>query len=258
MTNSAQDDIRAQLDIYKGRLTLLIQRGLEVRDAIAADAAKVSALATARAWQQDCGTTVNELSGGSKSHWLARAFSEAFLVRESVESVPPAEIVVRLIGVLEQAIASLSREDAAELLASSDAPAPHRFDFVHDPELRPILEQAYSDGRCAMDEAKYDLALRTYAGILEAIVTDALQHRQKDGLLTGDLPEGSIGDWPFEARLAVAENAGLIGRGAARLPEVARKYRELDEKSRIAIAERDARVTGQVLHVIMRDLNPGR
>jgi hypothetical protein len=263
MTTSSNDDMREQIESYRGRLALLIRRGIEARDALAADPSDTTALLTLRKWQQDCGVTVNELSGGSKAHWLARAFSEAFLVRASqgaVEDVPPAEIVQRLIGVLEQSLASLSQDQFPASLSASQAPAPRRFDFVHNAELRPVLEQAYSDGRRAFDEGDYDLALRTYCGILEAIVTDALEQKRVRGSHAVGIPEGKIADWPFATRLKVAEQCGLIGRGHARLPAVARSYRDAygETESKLNVSERDARVTGQVLHVIMRDLNPGR
>src|ERR1035438_3492521 len=147
--------------------------------------------------------------------------------------------------------------------ALSQAPPPHRFDFVHDPELRPVLEEAYADSRRALEQADYDMALRTTCGILEAIVTDALEHHGLTVLAATGAPAGKIADWSFDTRLAVAERAGLIRGGCARLPAVARTYRdhtdaggESDPKT--TVSERDARVTGQVLHVVMRDLDPGR
>jgi hypothetical protein len=54
----------------------------------------------------------------------------------------------------------------------------------------------------------------------------------------------------------VAEKAGMIRGGCARLPAVARAYR--DNGAKAEISERDARTTGQVLNVVMRDLDPGR
>ena len=264
MSTPSNDDIQKQIETYRGRLALLIRRGLDARDALAADPTDATALVAVRIWQQDCGVTVNELSGGSKAHWLARAFSNAFLVRASeagtVEDVAPAEIAQRLIGVLEQALASLSREDFPSQPSASQAPAPRRFDFVHNPELRPVLEQAYTDGRRAFDEGDYDLALLTYCGILEAIVTDGLEQKRVSGLQAADVPEGKIADWSFETRLNVAEQSGLIGRGCARLPAVARSYRDAERETgpKLKAPAHDARVAGQVLHVIMRDLNPGR
>jgi hypothetical protein len=265
--NGMNETIGVQIAIYRGRLGDLIRRGLDVRDALFADPANPTALGNARIWQQDCGVVVNELSGGSKAHWLARGFSEAFLVRGSagvaVEGVAPAEIVKRLTGVLGQALASLSQDEAPSQLSASQAPAPRRFDFVHNPELRPVLEQAYTDGRRAFDEGDYDLALLSNCGILESIVTDALQQKGLGALQTADAPAVDIADWPFETRLAVAEQSGLIGRGCARLPELARRYRDLSDgqrerASKLGATQRDARITGQVLHVVMRDLNPGR
>jgi hypothetical protein len=242
---------------------------------LANDPANAEAMGAMRAWQEDCGVIVNQLSGGSKSHWLARSFSQAFLMRstngEAVTGAAPAEIVKRLNAVLEQAAATLTGmengSDAAAIAApsasSSVAPAPRRFEFVHNAELKPILEQAYLDSRAAIEQQDYDLALRTSCGVLEAIVTDALEHKGENALAGSDAPAGKIGDWPFETRLAVAERTGLIRGGCARLPASARTYREQTNSAgangaETKISERDARLAGQVLNVVMRDLDPGR
>ena len=278
------ENLRAQIETYLSHLDGLMRRGRELRDTLATDPSNPSAIAATRAWQEDCGVTINQLSGGSKAHWLARSFSEAFLLRSAaghaVEGAAPAEIVQRLLGVLEQAVATLSGMDGgkgpgftAHPSASSEAPPPRRFEFVHNPELRPVLEQAYIDSRHALGEGNYDLALRTSCGILEAIVTDALEHKGLSALAASSAPaaqlaEGKIAavkiaDWSFETRLAVAEGAGLIRSGCARLPAVARTYRDYTDAdggpgSKTTVSERDARVAGQVLRVVMRDLDPGR
>ena len=271
------ENLRAQIETYLSHLDGLMRRGRELHDTLATDPSNPSAIAATRAWQEDCGVTVNQLSGGSKAHWLARSFSEAFLLRSAaghaVEGAAPAEIVQRLLGVLEQAVATLSGMDGDKgpgvsgySSASSEAPPPRRFEFVHNPELRPVLEQAYIDSRRVLEEGNYDLALRTSCGILEAIVTDALEHKGLSALATtrapaAQLAEGKIADWSFETRLAVAEGAGLIRSGCARLPAVARTYRDYtdaDGGPKTTVSERDARVAGQVLHVVMRDLDPGR
>jgi hypothetical protein len=259
--------LQSQIEIYTRRLETLIERGREVRAALERDPASPNTLVGSRLWQQDCGVIINELSGGSKAHWLARAFSEAFLVRGSggsvIEAVSPVDIVNRLLEVLQQALASLSQDDALARMASSESPSPHRFDFVHNAELRPGLEQAYNDGRRVFDQGDYDLALLTYCGILEAMITDALEHNGFDELRNSDVIQEKIADWSFEKRISVAENLGLIRGGCARLPAIAQSYREListngQQRSQAGVSERDARVTGQVLHVVMRDLNPGR
>jgi hypothetical protein len=262
------ESLRAQIETYLSHLDGLIRRGSQVRNTLATDPSDGSAIAATRAWQEDCGVTINQLSGGSKAHWLARSFSEAFLMRSAdgraAEGAAPAQIVERLLGVLDQAVATLSRmDDGPVISASSEAPAPRRFEFVHNPELRPVVEQAYTDSRRAFEQQDYGLALLTSCGILEAIVTDALEHKGRGALGASGAPAGRISDWSFETRLAVAEKTGLIRSGCARLPAVARTYRDPADANnqsglKAAVSERHARQTGQVLHVIMRDLDPGR
>ena len=262
------ESLQAQIETYLTHLTGLIRRGQEVREELAKGSADSSVMAATRRWQEDCGVTINQLSGGSKAHWLARAFSQAFLMRSAdgraAEGASPVEIVESLLGVLDQAAASISQKDAGPVIAASaEAPPPHRFDFVYNPEIRPVVEQAYIEGRRAFEERRYELALLTYCGIVEAIITDALEHKGLVALIASGSPTQNISDWSFETRITVAERAGLIRGGCARLPAVARTYRDrMDAEGESdpngAISERDARVTGQVLHVIMRDLDPGR
>jgi hypothetical protein len=256
------ETLQAQIEIYLSQLNSLIRRGRDLRDLLAAVPSDAFAVTANRVWQQDIGVTINQLSGGSKAHWLARLFSQAFLVRdadvEATEEAAPEEIVTRLLGVLEQAVASLSRKDAAPVLSTSaEPPAPHRFEFVHDSEVRPVLEEAYRESRRALEQAHFDLSLRTSCGILEAIITDALGKKGLTALITSGAPAGKISDWSFDTRIAVAERVALIRNGCARLPAVARAYRDETEPSQ-TVTESDARRALQVLNVIIRDLDPGR
>ncbi len=262
------ESLRAQIETSLTRLDALIRRGRQLRETLATDPTSKSTIAATRAWHEECGAAIHQLSGGSKAHWLARSFSEAFLMRSAdgaaVEGTAPDVIVDRLLTVLEQAVTSLTRtDDGAIITASTQAPPPHRFDFVHNLELRPVLEQAYIDSRRALESGDYEMALLTSAGILESIVTDALEHKGLDAMAEAGMPAGKIADWSFEARLAVAEKMGIIRGGCARLPAPARAYRDVvdpvgEDGVKIAVSGRDARKTGQVLHVVMRDLNPGR
>jgi hypothetical protein len=258
-----EDSVRSQVETYLTHLGGLIRRGRELQAALDADPSDPSAIAAARRWHEDCGVTINQLSGGSKSHWLARSFSEAFLMRsangQAAEGAAQSEIVQRLLSVLDQAVATLSQmDDSSTASPPSQAPAPRRFEFVHNPDLRPVVEQAYTDSRRALDQQDYPLAMMTSCGILEAIVTDALEHKGLTSLVESGAPSEKISDWSFETRLTIAERAGLIRSGCARLPAIARAYRDDDGVVKTKITERDARVTGQVLHVVMRDLDPGR
>ena len=173
-----------------------------------------------------------------------------------------AEIIGRILdAVLMRAVASLT--DLNNGAAEDREAAPHRFDFVHDAPLRPVLEAAYAEGRRALEQGHFSAAFITACSLLEAVVTDALTRTDRRQLAICGAPAGSVTDWPFETRLAAAERAGLIRGGCARLPPRARRYRDLtgedgDLRAGVSISEREARLVGQVLHVIMRDLDPGR
>ena len=262
-TRSMDEGLHAQMESYLTRLDGLIRRGRQIRDVLATHPSDGSAIAAIRMWQEDCGVTINQLSGGSKAHWLARSFSEAFLMRSAsghaAAGAAPQEIAQRLLDVLERAVASLHSIGEGPVISPLSGPLPRRFEFVHNPELRPVVEQAYTESRRAFAEGDYNLAMRTSCGILEAIVTDALEHKGLRALTFWGAPAGEIGSWSFETRLAVAEKAELIRGGCARLPAAARRYRDPGESgTEVSVSERDAQLAGQVLHVVMRDLNPGR
>ena len=251
--------LQTQIETFQKQVDALIRRGHELHKHLAEDPSSISAIASIRLWQEHCGVAINQLSGGSKAHWLAKAFSEAFLLRgesgTAAEGAATERIVERLIGVLEQAKASLSRQDNPPMVTSTMEPTPRRFDFVHNADLRPVLEQAYAESRSALEAGEYDAAMRTSCGILEALVTDALEHKGLSALSALGAPAGKIAEWDFQTRLDMAEKAGLIRGGWVRLTEAARRYRE---ENGVAVQETDARRAGQVLNVIMRDLNPGR
>jgi len=239
----------AAIDAYLLHLDDVIGRGRQLCGTLRRAPEDREALAGARIWQHDCESIVTALSGGSKSHWLSRAYSDALLVRadgQALERADVGDIVDRIVGVLEQAARSLA---AAGSAASSPAepPPPHRFDFVHDRDLRPVLEQAYVESRDALERREFERALATTCGILEAIITDALAHVR--------YAAADIAALSFEDRIAAAERAGLITSACARLPPAARSYRDGGDRT---VVERDARMAGQVLHVVLRDLNPGR
>jgi len=198
----------AQIETYQTHLNGLMRRGRQLRETLEADPSDTAAITATRAWQEDCGVTINQLSGGSKAHWLARSFGGAFLKRSeggvAVVGAAQAEIVQRLLDVLDQAVSTLSQLDKGSIPSTSaQGPAPHHFDFVHNPDLRPVVEQAYNDSRRALEEEDYVQSMLMSCGILEAIVTDALEHKGLSVLAAYGLPAGKIADWSFNTRLAV-------------------------------------------------------
>ncbi|HJZ71230.1 MAG TPA: hypothetical protein VKE51_05785 [Vicinamibacterales bacterium] len=263
---------RDQRDLALRHLDALIRRGRELQQSSGATIA-VSGAGDLRGWQQQCAAAVTHLSGGSKAHWLSRAFSDALLVRSidgaAVAEAPPEEIVGRLVHVLEQARTALVQMDSASGLDLSNpensdaAPEPlRRFAFVHRRGLHAVLERTFADSRDAFDQGEFALALVLACGVLETIVTDALEHAASRAPLATDLDD-QLARMPFADRIAAAERAGLISGACRRLPPAALQYRELvDERgglrSDTVVLARDARAAGQVLRVVMRDLDPGR
>jgi hypothetical protein len=257
------EHLRNQRDTSVRQLEELMIRGHQIKNTRVVD--------VLRAWQQDCAAAINQLSGGSKAHWLSRAYSNAFLVRSTdggvVVEAEATEIVDRILRVLEQGVASLSQMDESAVggpqgppLHSGAAPRPRRFDFVHNADLRPVLEQAFDDSRAALERREFGLSLILSCGLIDALLTDALDHARSRDQASNGAP---LADWSFETRIAEAERVGLIRGGCARLPPVARTYRDLtdaegDLRPHVDVSECEARLAGQVLRVVMRDLDPGR
>jgi hypothetical protein len=229
-------------------LDRLAERGRQLRSSLDAEGSVAPALDAMRRWQSDVASTVNELSGGSKAHWLSKAFSAAYMIatpaggdRELVVEAPPTEIVARLLDVVAQARASLALVAAGA--APAEPSAPRRFEFVHDPAIRAVLEPAFLDGASAIETGDAERAFMTFCSVLEAVITDALRT--------------DVSTMSFDERIAAAQSAGLIRNGCARLPALARRYRDRTPGDSPATM-RDAEVVRQVLRVVMRDLDPGR
>ena len=250
-----------QRDTALREIEALIERGCQIRAVGSVDAT--------RAWQRDCAAAVNQLSGGSKAHWLARAYSEAFLVRSATGGVvveaEAGDIVDRILDVLAQGAASLSSMDAVAAASTGAPPRPRRFEFVRTAELRPVLERAFDDSRDAFERGEFALALILSCSVIESLLTDALEATADatDDRRGGSSGPPSAGPPSFEQRIAQAEKAGIIRGGCARLPPVARAYHDLTDeagelRAGVHVTEREARLAGQVLRVVMRDLDPGR
>jgi len=250
------ESLRHQRDTALREIEALIERGCQIRAVGSVDAT--------RAWQRDCAAAINQLSGGSKAHWLSRAYSEAFLVRSVsggvVVEAEAGEIVDRILDVLAQGAASLSRMDAVAAASTGAPPRPRRFEFVRNAEVRPVLERAFDDSRDAFERGEFALALVLSCSVIESLLTDALDAAVHT---TDDRRGGPLGPPSFDQRIARAERAGLIRGGCARLPTVARTYHDLTDeagelRAGVHVTEREARLAGQVLRVVMRDLDPGR
>ena len=229
------DTLRAQRDFALRQLEDLTRRGRQLNDALAANPDDALSLAAARAWQAAAAAAIHQLSGGSKAHWLSRAFSGALLIRSAeggaVVEANVGEIVDRILEVLAAAGASLVRMDDVAVASSTEAPVRRRFEFVHDAQLRPVLEQAFVDSGRALEDGDFQLAFMMSCGVLEAIITDALEHcgsriaqcgfdssiqssvsdPQSQSAVRDPQSEMTrrLSNWSFDMRISAAETIGL-------------------------------------------------
>ena len=263
---------RLQLEQARHRIEHLLQEGRQLSGQLSQQREAGHAMSNLRDWQAACGAAIGQLSGGNKTHWLSRAYSVAFLSGAG-ESVPtavstdlhPAELVERILQVLNQARASLSHMSESDVSDHPPAPDPSlRFDFVQNNGLRVHLERAYLDSQGAHREGRLGAALIGACSVLEAILTDALE-RVDPEILEGQGPTGRpLTEWGFEDRIVAAERLKLISAACARLSGVARGYRALlddqgEQRSDAAlVTEKDARLALQVLRVVARDFSTGR
>jgi hypothetical protein len=258
--------LQSQLDSYLHRLGHLKREGEELRGALGSSATERQTLALVGTWQRECAATISQLSGGSKAHWLSRAYSDAFLLSADtaagIPDVSVIDIVTRILGVLDQAAASLTQSSAEAVAAASrQIPPAHRFEFVRDATLRAHLEQAYANSQTLYERGDFALAFVTSCSVLEAIVTEALE-RAGSKLAEAKLT-GAVASWSLHERLVAAEKVGVISAACARLPESARHYRDLldqdgDLRPSATVSGLEAKRVAQVLRIILRDLSPGR
>src|SRR5262249_35544943 len=163
-----------------------------------------------------------------------------------------------VLDVLARGAASLAQVDDAAATPTA-APRPRLFEFVRNAAIRPVLDQAFADSGDAFERGEFALALILSCSVIEALLTDALEHAARNDR-TNEAGSGLAG-WSFHARIAEAERVGLVRGGCARLPPIARSYRDLTDadgelRADSTVSERDARIAGQVLRVVMRDLDP--
>ncbi len=256
-----QSDLATSVEAYRHRLEHLTSEGRRLRGAIASASDSAPILAALGAWQRQCASTIHGLSGGSKAHWLSRAYSESLLVPSATaESASLTTIIDRVLDVLARAEMSLEHAGAPP---AGVQPVRARFTFIADENLRASLERAYHDAQASFTAGSFAMALVTLSSILEAVLTEALERCGSDRLASCDAPPGPIARWSFANRITVAERARLISNGCARLPANAREYqRLLDAQGEIrpetSVSAGDAIRVRQVLHVILRDLAPGR
>ena len=123
------DSFRQQIATFEHRLSHLLRDGFDLQRTLPVEPGAPE-LEAMRAWQRECAATISQLSGGSKQHWLSRAYSEAFLLTVPDSSASAqvtageagvGTIVEGIIGVLRQAQSSLA-EMRQSGVPNTDAP----------------------------------------------------------------------------------------------------------------------------------------
>ena len=68
-----EEGVRAQIETQLSHLDGLIRRGRQLRERLRTGTINPAVMAETRAWQEHCGTTINQLSGAARAiGWRVR------------------------------------------------------------------------------------------------------------------------------------------------------------------------------------------
>jgi hypothetical protein len=136
-----------------------------------------------------------------------------------------------------------------------------QFGFVSDPKLREICCRDYLElGKARRARAHKSITMLS-GGLLEAMLSDALgQEATKAKASYGRLyPKKKRVQWTLESLIEVAEDMGIITRGATQLSHTLRDYRNLvhpikEIRSGYKVQKEEAEIAVNMLRIVMRDM----
>ena len=149
-------------------------------------------------------------------------------------------------------------------IQDDDAPpvTQHRtFAFVHDPELRQILERDYAEIQRAFIAQCWKAVIILAGSAIEALLVDLLSANSNLALSAASAPKGKahITQWDFAHLIDVAVEIKLVSAGVDKLSHSVRGYRNLvhpgnEIRHKLKFGGEEARIAVELLHIVHRDL----
>lgn len=178
---------------------------------------------------------------------MQNAYSNGYFYRKE----PFRVYLSRVLGILEAHL----EEDSQHAFESLTFP------FVHDPEIRKIIERDYIEMQKALGAECWKSVIILSGGSIEAILTDSLSSNEEAAKNAHSAPkESDLSKWHLKKLIEVAVELNLISEGVSRLSHSVREYRNLvhpgnELRNNLHFEKSEALIAIEVLKMLHRDLS---
>jgi hypothetical protein len=151
-----------------------------------------------------------------------------------------------------------------EIDDSSSTPVTEQrdFTFIHDSDLRHILERDFYEIQRAFISQCWKSVIILCGGAIEAILTDLLLANESQAKASGRASKApDITRWDLSDLINVAVDLKLVTPGVEKLSHPIREYRNLvhpgnEIRNKLTFNAEEARIALEVLNIVYRDLSP--
>ena len=136
------------------------------------------------------------------------------------------------------------------------------FTFIHDPNLRKILERDFLEIQRSFISECWKSVLILCGGAIEAILTDLLLANEPRAKASSKAPSKTdITRWDLSDLIIVSVDLNLVSPGVDKLSHSLREYRNLvhpgnEIRKNLTFDAEEARIALEVLNMVYRDLKP--
>ena len=151
-----------------------------------------------------------------------------------------------------------------EIDDSSSTPVTEQrdFTFIHDSDLRRILERDFYEIQRAFISQCWKSVIILCGGAIEAILTDLLLANDPQAKTCSKAPsKPDITRWDLSDLINVSVDLGLVSPGVDKLSHSLREYRKLvhpgnEIRKNLTFDAEEAKIALEVLNIVYRDLKP--
>lgn len=133
------------------------------------------------------------------------------------------------------------------------------FSFVHNSELRDIIERDFSEIQRAFISQCWKSVIILCGGAMEAVLADLLMNNSVEAMASAKAPDKKdITRWGLSDLIAVCVDLKLVTQGVEKLSHPLREYRNLvhpgiELREKLVIDAEEARIALEVLNIVLRD-----